>query len=46
MAAAEVLSRRGYGCEISPAYGDVIVRRLMDLSGKMATLEETGVSFD
>ena len=46
MAAAEVLGRRGYGCEISPAYCDVIVRRLMQLAGKTATLEETGATFE
>ena len=33
MAAAALLDRTGYGCEISPAYCDVIVRRVMNLTG-------------
>ena len=31
MAAAHVLGARGYGCEISPGYCDVILRRIMNL---------------
>ena len=31
MAAADVLDRVGYGCEISPAYCDVILRRIANL---------------
>ena len=43
MAAAHVLGRVGYGCEISPAYCDVILRRI-DEPGRMRTamLAETG----
>ncbi len=44
MAAAHVLGRRGYGCEISPGYCDVIVRRMMNL-GIDAVLESNGDSF-
>ena len=42
LAAAHTLHRIGFGCEISPAYCDVIVRRLMSLSGEMAILATTG----
>jgi DNA modification methylase len=45
IAAAHVLDRVGCGCEISPAYCDVIVRRVMNLSGETATLAETGAGF-
>ncbi len=38
MAAAEVLGRIGYGCEISPAYCDVILRRMMNLTGETPIL--------
>ena len=44
MAAAHVLGRAGYGCEISPAYCDVIVRRMISL-GLDAVLESKGDSF-
>ena len=44
MAAALALGRTGYGCEISPAYCDVIVRRMMNL-GIDAMLESNGDSF-
>ena len=44
MAAAHVLGRSGYGCEISPAYCDVIVRRMLNL-GCTAMLESNGDSF-
>ena len=44
MAAAHVLDRSGYGCEISPGYCDVIVRRMMNL-GIDAVLESNGDSF-
>jgi ParB-like chromosome segregation protein Spo0J len=43
MAAAHVLGRVGYGCEISPAYCDVIVRRMAHL-GADAVLESNGDS--
>jgi DNA modification methylase len=45
MAAAHVLGRKGYGCEISPAYCDVILRRIMNLTGETAMLAETGETF-
>ena len=45
MAAAEVLGRAGYGTEISPAYCDVIARRIANLSGNDAVLEATGQTF-
>jgi hypothetical protein len=45
MAAAHVLGRAGYGCEISPAYCDVILRRMMNLAGETPVLAETGESF-
>ena len=45
MAAAALLDRTGYGCEISPAYCDVILRRMMNLAGNTPTLEATGESF-
>ena len=45
MAAAAGLDRVGYGCEISPAYCDVIVRRMMNLTGGTAVLAETNEPF-
>jgi DNA modification methylase len=45
MAAAHVLARKGYGCEISPAYCDVILRRMMHLTGGTPVLAETGETF-
>ena len=44
MAAAQVLGRSGYGIEISPAYCDVILRRMANLAGEDAVLAETGQS--
>ena len=44
MAAAHLLDRKGYGCEISPGYCDVIVRRMMNL-GLDAMLESNGDAF-
>jgi DNA modification methylase len=38
MAAADVLGRAGYGTELSPAYCDVILRRLINLTGEMPML--------
>ena len=46
MAAAQVLSRIGYGCEISPAYCDVIVRRLQALAECDVVLADTGQTFE
>ena len=45
MAAAHVLDRVGYGCEISPAYCDVILRRIEDLAATEPVLAETGEKF-
>jgi DNA modification methylase len=44
MAAAHVLGRAGYGCEISPAYCDVSLRRMQALSGEEPVLLATGQS--
>jgi hypothetical protein len=44
MAAAEVLGRVGYGSEISPGYCDVILRRMMNLTGNEA-VDESGGTF-
>jgi DNA modification methylase len=44
MAAAHVLGRSGYGIEISPAYCDVILRRIEQLAGVEPTLL-TGETF-
>ena len=38
MAAADVLGRRGYGAEISAGYCDVILRRMINLTGEMPML--------
>jgi site-specific DNA-methyltransferase (adenine-specific) len=46
MAAAQVLDRSGYGCEISPAYCDVIVRRMINLGVGSVVQDATGQSFD
>jgi DNA modification methylase len=46
MAAAHVLGRAGYGCEISPAYCDVILRRVGDLAETEPVLAETGKTFN
>jgi DNA modification methylase len=45
IAAAHALDRVGCGCEISPAYCDVIVRRLMNLTGEMPVLAGADESF-
>ena len=45
MAAAALLDRAGYGCEISAGYCDVILRRLMNLTGETPMLAETGETF-
>src|SRR5665811_1840820 len=45
MAAAQVLNRDGYGCEISPAYCDVILGRVSKLAGEDPVLEATGQTF-
>ena len=45
IAAAHVLGRKGYGCEISPAYCDVILRRIEHLAEAEPVLAETGERF-
>jgi DNA modification methylase len=45
MAAAHLLGRNGYGCEISAAYCDVILRRLSSMTGNTPTLAKTGETF-
>ena len=45
MAAAEVLGRTAFGCEISPGYCDVILRRLMNLGGEAPVLAPVGTAF-
>jgi len=40
-----VLQRTGCGVEISPAYCDVILRRIEHLAGVEPVLAETGESF-
>ena len=44
IAAAEVLGRIGYGVEISPAYCDVILRRIVDLTGEEPMLNGLPIS--
>jgi DNA modification methylase len=44
MAAAHVLGRNGHGCEISPAYCDVILGRMKELTGEEPVLADTGQS--
>lgn len=44
--AAEQLGRRCFGIEIEPRYVDVIVQRWQNLTGKAATLEASGDTFD
>jgi DNA modification methylase len=45
MAAAHALKRAGYGCEISPAYCDVILARIGKLAGQEPYLEADGRTF-
>jgi len=45
MAAAAMLDRVGHGVEISPAYCDVILRRMMNLTGETPVLAATGQPF-
>ena len=44
--AAEQLGRKCYGMEIGPAYCDVIVQRWEKLTGKQATLDGSGMTFE
>jgi DNA modification methylase len=46
MVASHQLKRKCYGMELDPKYVDVIVRRWQEFTGKTATLESSGVSFD
>jgi hypothetical protein len=46
LAAAEVTERVCCGLELDPKYVDVIVQRWQDLSGKKATLDAVGRSFE
>jgi DNA methylase/ParB-like nuclease domain len=46
LAAAEVTKRVCYGLELDPKYADVVVERWQGLSGKKATLEGDGRSFE
>jgi DNA modification methylase len=46
LAAAELTGRVCYGIELDPKYIDVIVQRWQTLSGKRATLEGDGRTFD
>lgn len=44
--ACEKTGRKCYGTELSEAYCDVIIKRWQDFSGKQATLEATGETFE
>lgn len=44
--AAETEGRRCFGIELNPAYVDVIVKRWQNFTGRKATLEATGQSFE
>jgi len=44
--AAEKNGRIAFGTELSPRYVDLIIKRWQDFTGKQATLEETGESFN
>ena len=44
--AAEVLGKSAMGIEMEPAYVDVSVTRWQNYTGKQATLESTGKTFD
>ena len=46
LAAAEVTGRICYGLELDPKYADVVVERWQGLTGKKATLEDDGRTFD
>lgn len=44
--ACEKTGRKCYGIELSPKYCDVIIKRWQNFSGKQATLEATGETFE
>jgi site-specific DNA-methyltransferase (adenine-specific) len=46
LAAAELTERVCCGLELDPKYADVVVQRWQQLSGKEATLEGDGRTFD
>jgi site-specific DNA-methyltransferase (adenine-specific)/site-specific DNA-methyltransferase (cytosine-N4-specific) len=46
IAAAHVLGRNGYGCEISPSYCDLVVLRWQQLSSGSARLDGDGRTFE
>jgi DNA modification methylase len=46
LAAAELTKRVCYGLELDPKYADVVIARWQGLSGKRATLEGDGRTFD
>jgi adenine specific DNA methylase Mod len=46
LAAAFGLGRSGFGCEMSPAYTDVIVNRIQTLSSQSFHLDGDGRSFE
>ena len=46
LAAAELTGRICCGIELDPKYVDVTVQRWMELSGKQATLESDGRTFN
>ena len=46
LVAAEQTGRRGFALEISPHYVDTIVKRVSEATGKQATLERTGETFE
>lgn len=46
LAAAELTERVCYGIELDPKYVDVVIERWQTLSGKQATLEADGRTFE
>src|SRR5258708_36827000 len=46
LAAAELTERVCYGIELDPKYVDVVIQRWQQLSGKQATLEADGCTFE
>ncbi len=44
--ACEKTGRACFGAELSPAYIDVIIKRWQDFTGKLATLDGDGRTFD
>ena len=46
LAAAELTERVCYGIELDPKYVDVVVQRWQDLTGKQATLDGNGSTFE